>query len=247
MFHWISFLALLLGTVGEVCPDQSTKSASIDLSAYQRTQEIQTLSIEELSSRYDAFLLDAYGVFWGSSEVGVFPGAADAMKYLVGQGKYVGILSNSTQLTSKEKEKLRKHGLEQGVHYHFILTSGEVARELLQQATLPFSTPRYTYWVFGAIHPRFGSHAQLFEGTKYQETKNLEEADFIYISIPHIDGADQQDPEVFRGTWFKLFPNKFLYSVSIQIDLQWRGLLHVQLCAREVLRKCFKRNKPLFI
>lgn len=191
MFNGLTLLASLLFIVGRVYSEDG-------LCTYPQHASIQTLSLEDLSIRYEAFLLDAYGVFWGSSEIGVLPGAADAMKYLVDKGKYVGILSNSTQLASKEKEKFKKYGLQEGIHYHFILTSGEVARELLQQETLPFPTPRYTYWVFGAIHPRFGSHTQLFEGTKYQETKNFEEADFIYISIPHIDGVDQQDPEVFR-------------------------------------------------
>lgn len=188
---WLLFYTSLLGVVGEVYPESTTK---VEATA----SEIQTLSLEELSSRYDAIFLDAYGVFWGSAEIGVFPGAADAMKYLVDQGKYVGIISNSTQLAAKEKEKFKKYGLQEGVHYHFILTSGEVARNILQQSNLPFPTPRFSYWVFGSIHPRFGSHAQLFEGTNYRETKNFEEADFIYISIPHIDGVDQQDPEVFR-------------------------------------------------
>ena len=53
--------------------------------------------------------------------------------------------------------------------------------------------------LFGSPHPRFGTHLQLFEGTKYRETKDLKEADFIYISIPHNDGIDQVDPEVFRN------------------------------------------------
>jgi HAD superfamily hydrolase (TIGR01459 family) len=137
-------------------------------------------------------------VFWGSSEVGVLRGAASAMEYLVAQGKYVGILSNTTQLSAKEKEKLKKHGLYEGVHYHFLLTSGEVAKQLLVKGSLPFVTPRHTYWVFGSPHPRFGSHLQLFEGTAYKETEDLKDADFIYVSIPHIGGIDQENPEVFR-------------------------------------------------
>jgi HAD superfamily hydrolase (TIGR01459 family) len=162
---------------------------------YVKTNET---TLEDLSFLYDAFLLDAYGVFWGSSEVGVLPGAAAAMEYLVSQGKHVGILSNSTQLAVKEKEKFKKHGLYEGVHYHFVLTSGDVAKELLLAGSLPFPTPRSTYWLFGSPHPRFGSHLQIFEGTEYRETKNLEEADFIYVSIPHIEGIDQENPEVFR-------------------------------------------------
>jgi len=199
MSFWIFFLASFL-SIANACSDYcSVKAEEVDLTSISSQKDAKFLSLEELSNRYDAFLLDAYGVFWGSSEVGVFLGAADAMAYLVNQGKYVGILSNSTLPAVKEKEKLRKHGLYEGIHYHFLLTSGEVAKDLFLCESLPFSTPRNTYWLFGSIHPHFGSHRQIFEGTKYQEVDNLKDADFIYISIPHIDGVDQEDPEIFRS------------------------------------------------
>jgi HAD superfamily hydrolase (TIGR01459 family) len=173
-------------------------AGKMDCTPIPSFQNAQTTCLKDLAMHYDAFLLDAYGVFWGSSEVGVLPGAADAMRSLVDQGKYVAILSNSTQLALREKEKFRKHGLQEGVHYHFLLTSGELARSVLQEEALPFSTPRHTYWVFGSVHPRFGSHLQIFEGTRYREVQEIEKADFIYIAIPHINGVDQEDPEVFR-------------------------------------------------
>lgn len=197
MSRWIFFFTSLLLISNEIFPEQIPACEMHLRKNAERTEEITT-SLENLSSQYDAFLLDAYGVFWGSSELGVLPGAADAMAYLVAQGKHVGILSNSTQPAAKEEEKLRKHGLCKAVHYHFLLTSGEVAKNLLLKETLPFPTPRDTYWLFGSIHPRFGSHHQLFEGTKYREVENFEDADFIYISIPHIEGIDQEDPEIFR-------------------------------------------------
>lgn len=197
MSRWICFFTSLLLISNKIYSGQISESGVHPRKNAEQTEEIHT-SLEDLSSQYDAFLLDAYGVFWGSSELGVLPGAADAMAYLVAQGKHVGILSNSTQPVVKEEEKLRKHGLCKGVHYHFLLTSGEVAKNLLSEETLPFPTPRNTYWLFGSIHPRFGSHRQLFEDTKYREVENLEDADFIYISIPHIDGIDQEDSEIFR-------------------------------------------------
>src|SRR5579872_7377263 len=135
MFYWILLLAPLLLIATEPAKEHIQR------------METPAVSVEDLSSRYDAFILDAYGVFWGSRDVGVLPGAADAMKYLVSHGKYVGILSNSTQLAAKEKEKLQKHGLFEGVHYHFLLTSGELAREILLEGDLPFATPRNTFWV----------------------------------------------------------------------------------------------------
>ncbi|MBS3903955.1 MAG: HAD hydrolase-like protein [Simkania sp.] len=143
------------------------------------------------------FLLDAYGVFWGSSETGMLPGAKETMEHLVSLGKQVGILSNSTQLVAKEKEKLAKYSVQEGVHYHFLLTSGEVIRELLLSETLPFPTPKKTYRLFGSDHPQFSSHLTLVQGTGYCQTEHFEEADFIYIPVPHIDGIDQENPEVF--------------------------------------------------
>jgi HAD superfamily hydrolase (TIGR01459 family) len=150
---------------------------------------------EELIDQFDAFLLDAYGVFWGSNAMGMLPGSAEAMKRLVDEGKQVGILSNSTQLSEKEQFKLAKAGVLQGVHYHFLLTSGQVAKEMIAEKNLPFATPRNSYYLSSPIHPRFP--LELFIGSSYQET-SVEEADFIYLSVPHIDGVDQEDPEKFR-------------------------------------------------
>ena len=158
---------------------------------------MKILPFRELLNTYDHFLLDAYGVFWGSAATGMLPGAKEAMECLISLGKTVGILSNTTQLALKEKDKLSKHGVCEGTHYHFLLTSGEIARTMLQSQELPFPTPRKRYWLFGSDHPRFSSHSTLFQDTAYCRTDNLQDADFIYIAIPHFDGVDQENLEVF--------------------------------------------------
>lgn len=150
-----------------------------------------------LSNPYRGILLDAYGVFWGGSQVGVLPGCRETMEALVAQGKIVGILSNASQLAKAEKEKLAKHGLFENQHYHFFLTSGEITKQLLSEQSLPFPTPKKSYYLFGEDHPRFASHKVLFEGSPYRQT-DLEAADFVYVAIPHIEGHDQTDPEAFR-------------------------------------------------
>ncbi len=155
-------------------------------------------SLANISNPYQGILLDAYGVFWGGNDCGVFPGSKESMEQLVLSNKIVGILSNSTQLASKEKGKFERHGIVQGKHFHFLITSGEVARDIFLNERLPFATPRMSFWLFGGIHPKFSSHEAIFEGTKYCETLEINEADFIYISIPHINGEDQVDPELFR-------------------------------------------------
>jgi len=155
-------------------------------------------SLDKLLNSYDTFILDAYGVFWASSELGLFPGAQEAMQTLVKENKQVIILSNSTQLAAKEQAKYAKQGLLKDVHYHVLLTSGEITHDLLLQEDLPFPTPRKTYFLFSGNHPRFLPDSLLFEQTAYRQTENLEEADFIYVGIPHINGVDQEDPHLFE-------------------------------------------------
>jgi HAD superfamily hydrolase (TIGR01459 family) len=120
------------------------------------------------------------------------------MERLIAQGKCVGILSNSTQRAEKEITKIAAHGLIQGKHFHFFITSGEVARALFLESALPFPTPRKKFYLLGTMHPRFSTHLAIFQDTLFEETDKLDEADFIYIAVPHIDGKDQTDPLLFK-------------------------------------------------
>lgn len=162
------------------------------------------VSILSIPNNFNGILLDAYGVFWGGNEFGLFPGSKELMEKLVLEGKIVGILSNSTQLASKEIQKLSRHGLIQNQHFHFLITSGEVTRNIFLNEKLPFDTPRKTFWLFGAVHPKFSSHEAIFENTIYEETPEIEHADFIYVSIPHILGEDQTNPEIFHEELCKI-------------------------------------------
>lgn len=160
--------------------------------------------VADISENFEGILLDAYGVFWGGSNIGVFSGAQEKLKKFVEQGKTVGILTNTTQLSPKEIQKLHKHGLVEGIHFHFLVTAGDIAKHTFSNDLLPFPTPNKKYWVFGTNHPKFASFYPLFEGSPFTETTNIEEADFIHIAIPHIDGIDQTDPEIFRANTEKL-------------------------------------------
>ncbi|MCE5315763.1 MAG: TIGR01459 family HAD-type hydrolase [Parachlamydia sp.] len=153
-------------------------------------------SLAEIVEPYPAVCLDAYGVFWGGA--GILPGAAEAMQKLVKSGKIVGILSNSTQLAEKEIAKLSTHGMRKGEHFHFLLTSGEVTRRIALEQNLPFPTPRHTYFVVCRNHPKSLPHQSIFQNTPYTEIDNIQEADFLYVGIPHLDGNEQTDPAVFQ-------------------------------------------------
>ncbi len=160
----------------------------------------------DVSKNFSGVLLDAYGVFWGGNDVGVLKGSVETMQNLMESGKTVGILSNSTQLAEKEINKFARHGIHKGKHFHFIITSGEVAKNLFTNEKLPFETINKKYWLFGGIHPKFSSHAGLFQDSPYVETQTIQEADFIYISIPHLNGEDQLDPDCFKSQVDQLIP-----------------------------------------
>jgi HAD superfamily hydrolase (TIGR01459 family) len=157
-----------------------------------------------IAEPFPGILLDAYGVFWAGNSAGLLPGSKETMEALVNQGKIVGILSNSTQMATKEVDKLLKYGLIERKHFHFLITSGEIAKKVFRQGNLPFPTPRKKYWLLGEVHPKYSSHAPLFQDTPYTQTASLQEADFIYISIPHINGQDQTDPALFEEEIRKL-------------------------------------------
>ncbi len=160
--------------------------------------KLQTQDLESIAEPFAGILLDAYGVFWCGGDTGLLPGSKEAMARLVAKGKIVGVLSNTTQLAKNEIDKLQKHGLIQGQHYHFYITSGEVAKEMFSRDVSLFPTPNKKYYLFGEPHPKYMTHQGIFQETSFQETKELNEADFVYISIPHIGGVDQIDPAAFK-------------------------------------------------
>jgi HAD superfamily hydrolase (TIGR01459 family) len=161
-----------------------------------------------LIDRYSAYILDAYGVFWGGNEVAVFPHAEELMRTLVQQGKIVVILSNSTQLASLEVKKFHTHGLIQEEHFHCVITSGELARAQLLNNTLPSPTQKKCFYVLGGAHPHFPNALALFHDTGYTMTESLDDADFIYLSVPHINGEDVVDPELFTEQVRSVLPRK---------------------------------------
>lgn len=157
-----------------------------------------------LLEKYSAFLLDIYGVFWGGHGVGLFPGCRETMKRLTALGKTVGILSNASQPEQVWLTKLQSHGIHQGEHFHFLVTSGEQARRVFIEEHLPFPTPQKKYFLFCTALPFYTAPQTLFEGSLYTETTDIQEADFIYIPVPHLNEEEQTDPKVFREMIYQL-------------------------------------------
>jgi len=150
--------------------------------------------VEEIADPFKGVLLDAFGVFWAGGRVGPIPGAKQAMERLVASGKTVGILSNTMEIASKEIEKVKSHGLIQGKHFHFYITSGQVAQEMFQRGNLPFPTPKKRFWIFGIERSHFFLHQPFFIDSPYQQVEDLSEADFVYLLSPYLGRRGEGDP-----------------------------------------------------
>lgn len=175
--------------------------SSISLTFKRIYKELFMPPLSELAKivhHFNAILLDAYGVFWNGNAQGLIPGAKETMAALVKQEKTIGILSNSTQLSHNEKIKFEKHGLIEGLHYHFIVTSGQMVRKLILSENLPFPIRNKKYILSGPVHPYFSPPQHLFAKSSFSETNDYNNADFIYIHTPHIHGKDQTDPSAFK-------------------------------------------------
>jgi len=87
--------------------------------------------LPDLASRYDAFLIDQFGVLIGGD--GAYPGAAAALAHVARSGTPVIVLSNSGKRSGPNRDRLVSHGFDRG-DFRTVLTSGEVAHDHLAAA-----------------------------------------------------------------------------------------------------------------
>ena len=143
-------------------------------------------NILELQDFFDIFIFDAYGVFWNGGEL--YDGILKTFETLKSNDKTVCILSNTTKVVVKQQENYEKVGLIQGKHYDILMTSGEYTRYVLTNKKLSFSQndKPAKYFVLGKVN------SKLFENVGYVETKNIQDADCIYLSSASITAEEYE-------------------------------------------------------
>ena len=72
------------------------------------------------------------------------------------------------------------------MNYSEIITSGQIAYNLIQSDKIEFASKKDVKKVYHLGAPR----KELFEGSSYEEAKSMEEADFMYISIPQLKTSE---------------------------------------------------------
>ncbi|MBQ6853987.1 MAG: TIGR01459 family HAD-type hydrolase [Alphaproteobacteria bacterium] len=132
--------------------------------------------LSELTNDFDTFFLDMYGVLWDGSNF--YPNVLNMLKYLKDNKKKIYILTNMTALKPSFVSSKEKKGLIQGVHYDDVITSGDVCAAALRQGLFEQLAQKeaYSYYVLGGANPA------LFEDVSAHETKNIENADILYLS-----------------------------------------------------------------
>jgi len=129
-------------------------------------------SLRDIAERYDAYIIDLWGVIHDGSAL--YAGAAEALAFLHAKGKPAVFLSNAPRKAERAVQVLDHLGVPRA-HYRAVVTSGQVACDRLQ-AELSAGTPslgsRYYY-----LGP--GKDEDVLDGSGYTQVNDPTDATFI--------------------------------------------------------------------
>ncbi|MGE0724361.1 MAG: TIGR01459 family HAD-type hydrolase, partial [Alphaproteobacteria bacterium] len=133
--------------------------------------------ISALVERYDAFILDVWGVLHDGTKA--YPGVPGALERLQAAGKKIAVLSNAPRRAPHVESRMVELGVPKG-RYDFIMSSGEETWRCL------LDRPDAFYKGLGpnCFHIGPARDENLFEGAKLTRVSDVAEADFILNSGP---------------------------------------------------------------
>jgi HAD superfamily hydrolase (TIGR01459 family) len=140
-------------------------------------------SFSAIASRYDALLLDLWGVVHDGSHL--YPGVKEALDQLKKNGKKVIFISNAPRRAEKVAVVLRQLGIEPSEYGH-VISSGEAGYQWLAAGKCPWGK-RYYY-----IGP--SKDADVLNGLDYQRVDDVKQADFV-LNVGF--GSEEQTTQEF--------------------------------------------------
>jgi HAD superfamily hydrolase (TIGR01459 family) len=153
------------------------------------------ISLAELAERYDAFLVDQFGVLRDDERA--YSGANEALLHLKALGKSIIILSNSGRSGAYNAERLVKLGFDRAGFDRF-LTSGDVAYDILSEETAGKSKTR-------CLTISSGDDRNLTDSLGFESVEDAALADVVIISgseaekIPLSLYRERLEPAARRG------------------------------------------------
>lgn len=162
------------------------------------SQPSQILGLRDLQGRFDAFLIDQFGVLRDGR--GAYPNAASTLAALKQTGVRIIILSNSGKRSAENDRRLAKIGFDPA-SWDWFLTSGEVAWQMLaaEVSKAPTGSNRRCLLI-----SRDGDTSPL-GGLDLERTATGEDADIVLIAGSEGDVHDLDhyrkllEPAVKRG------------------------------------------------
>lgn len=133
--------------------------------------------IAPLAARYDAFILDVWGVLHNGETP--YPGVVDALERLNAAGKRISLLSNAPMRAVVVAQRVERIGVPQRLFQH-VMSSGEEVWQLLNTRPNPFfqSLGTRCLW-FGPDR-----HSGMVDGLGLEVVGSPEEASFILNTGP---------------------------------------------------------------
>ncbi|CAE8623955.1 unnamed protein product [Polarella glacialis] len=204
---------------------------------------VQVLSgLSQLVDRYDAFLLDQYGVLHDGRTA--YPGVAETLAKLKATGKPSVILSNYAGRAATQREKLPGLGLNPD-DVDAIMTSGELAYNYLARNQGKLGTR--VLWIAWADREGRGLSDFFDDLPEYSLASNVEDADFVLVSGSQslFAGTEEElmtdyerdgEPRPFAAT-FRKCVQKNMPMICANPDIQvvrpggWKGHLGGSLAA----------------
>jgi len=167
---------------------------------------IQGLS--EIVDRYDALLLDQWGVIHGGIEP--YPGVLEALAALRAAGKPVAVLSNAPRRSKHAEGRLRQIGVPADA-YDQLVTSGDSAHAALAAREDPAHAALGQRYLF--VGP--GWDTGLVDGLDYRQVDAVAEADFLLV----VGLFDEADPIERYEPLFAAAAVRDLAMVCVNPDL----------------------------
>lgn len=132
-----------------------------------------------VAPRYDAFLLDQFGVLHDGTAP--YPGVVDCLAELRRAGKRVIILSNSGTRQAANRARLAMLGIAEELYEAFV-TSGEVARAYLRSAPPELRATTKPSAPLRCLPLGGPAERAILDGLSIEVVSSVEDADFLLVA-----------------------------------------------------------------
>jgi HAD superfamily hydrolase (TIGR01459 family) len=164
--------------------------------------------LSAIADRYDALLLDQWGVLHGGVEP--YPGVLETLAALRRAGKPVAVLSNAPRRAVHAEGRLHQIGVPADA-YEVLVTSGDSAHAALAARDDPDHAALGRSYLF--VGP--GWDTGLVEGLDYRPVDDVAEADFLLV----VGLFDEADPITRYQALFAAAAARHLAMVCVNPDL----------------------------